>query len=247
MSADTADFVTVDAFTRPAGGFRRWRTSVQAVLSAGVEGLRAATTNRTNDGTHSLVPHVVPGGAALVAAWDSPEAAAAAWRGPLGRLLVGRDHFSLDGEVVRVRTQHPGDDWYGWSPSAAGAREIERDEPLVVIVHGVLRPRCLPGFLRNNLHAASRAAHHPGHRGSVDISSDLPFEHTSVSLWSSAAQALDYAYAPGGHAFAMKHAVSTDTHRTGVFLRIRPLASAGGLGLPGPAYPDLRPTRRTDH
>ena len=89
------------------------------------------------------------------------------------------------------------------------------------------------------MHAASRAAHHPGHRGSVDISSQLPFEHTSISLWKTLKSAADYAYAPGGHAPAMNHARQADTHRAGVYLRIRPLASTGGLGCDEPAYPDL--------
>lgn len=54
---------------------------------------------------------------------------------------------------------------------------------MVALVHGILRRGRLLEFLRNNLHAASRAAHHPGHRGSIDISAQLPYEHTSISLW----------------------------------------------------------------
>ncbi|GAA5156389.1 hypothetical protein GCM10023321_32070 [Pseudonocardia eucalypti] len=242
--ARAGDFLTIDAVARPAGGVLRWRRAVRAALAGGPGGLRAATVNHTNNGTHSIVPRVIPGGCALVAAWDSPEAAAAAWRGPLCTALEGRGRFSLDGEVARVRLREQSHRWHGWAPSATGAQPLAADEPLVVVVHGVLRPRHLAGFLRNNMHAASRAAHHPGHRGSVDISSKLPFEHTSISLWKTVAMAQDYAYAPGGHAYAMKHALTADTHHTGVFLRVRPLASTGSLGIDTPAFPDLPPADR---
>lgn len=246
-SARTGDFLTIDAVERPAGGVLRWRRSARAALAGRPDGLRAATVNHTNDGTHSIVPRVIPGGCAVVAAWDSPEAAAAAWRGPLADLLDGRGRFSLDGQVARVRLREPDHRWHGWAPSADGAEPLADDEPLVVLVHGVLRPRHLAGFLRNNVHAASRAAHHPGHRGSVDVSSRLPFEHTSISLWKTVAAARDYAYAPGGHAFAMTHALTADTHRTGVFLRVRPLASTGRLGIDAPAFPQLPPADRGPH
>jgi hypothetical protein len=238
------DFVTIDAFERPAGGVIRWRRSVTAALAGGVEGLRAATVNHANNGTHAIVPRLIPGGVALVAAWESPEAAASAWGGPLRPALAGRGHFSLDGEVVRVRVNNEGDNWHGWTPCAAGAAPPAPDEPVVVVVHGILRPRYLANFVHNNMHAASRAAHHPGHQGSVDVSSKLPFEHTSISLWKTLTLAQDYAYAPGGHAHAMKHALKTDTHKVGVFLRIRPLASTGNLGIDAPAFPNLPPADR---
>jgi len=73
---------------------------------------------------------------------------------------------------------------------------------MVAIVHGILRRGRLLEFVGNNRHAASRALHHPGHRGSVDISSQLPFEHTSISLWKTYALAQELAYKPGGHANA---------------------------------------------
>ncbi len=70
------------------------------------------------------------------------------------------------------------------------------DEPLVAIVHGIVKPRYLGTFLSDNVHAASRAAFHPGHRGSIDISARLPFENTSISLWKTVALAQDFAFSP---------------------------------------------------
>lgn len=238
-----ADFVTVDVVPRPATGNLLWRRRSRAALAQRPAGLRAATVNHANDGTQAVLPSLPPG-SALVCAWDSPEAAAAAWRGPLGRVLDVPGRFSMDAEVVRARFHRPGHTWHGWVPTDEGARPLDAEEPLAVVVHGVLRRRDLLGFLRNNVHAASRARFHPGHRGSVDVSSQLPFEHTSISLWRTRAAAEDFAYQPGGHHAAMSHALRHDTHRTGVFLRLHPVASSGTLGRDEPAYPDLPAARR---
>lgn len=241
----SADFLTVDVYEHPERGRIRWKRAVRSAIASGIDGLRAATVNHANNGTRSLVPGVIPGGLALVAAWESPEAAAESWAGPL-RVAVENPHrYSLDGEVARVRLANEGDDWHGWLPSAEGAEPISANEPMVAVVHGILRsPRDLAVFLRINTHAASRAAHHPGHRGSVDISSKLPFEHTSISLWKTLQSAQDYAYKPGGHAYAMKHSLQNNLHRVGCFLQVRPLASSGALGVDLAAYPDLPPAAR---
>ena len=240
------DFLTIDAFGRPPGGRFRWRRELARVIDGGVAGLRGATVNYTNNGTHALVPALVPGGSALVAAWESPEAAAAAFAGPLRRAVDGVGRFSLDGEVTRVRVDSESErnDWHGWEPRADGAEPLTKDEPMIAIVHGILRRGRLVEFVRNNAHAASRAAHHPGHRGSIDISAQLPFEHTSISLWKTYGHAQDFAYKPGGHASGMKHALKERTHRVGVFLQVRPLACTGTLGIDTPPFPQLPAANR---
>lgn len=235
------DFVTVDVFGRPPGGRIRWRRGLQQALGGNIAGLRGASVNFANDGTRSLVPKVVPGGVALVAAWESAEAAEAAFAGSLRWAIDGPGRFSLDSELVRVRVDSESevDTWHGWRPSAEGAEPLVDGEPMVAVVHGILRRGRLLEFVRNNAHAASRAAHHPGHRGSVDISSQLPYEHTSISLWKSYALAQDFAYKKGGHASAMTHALKQKTHRVGVFLQLRPLACSGELGTGQIPYPQL--------
>lgn len=239
-----ADYLTIDVFEKPSLGAVRWKRSVRDAIARGVDGLRSATVNHANNGTHSLIPRVFPAGRALVAAWESPEAAAAAWAGPLKVALDGPERFSLDGEVVRFRVATPGDHWHGWTPRTDDAEPLETDEPMIAIVHGIVNRGHLHKFLRNNLHAASRAAHHPGHRGSVDISSQLPFEHTSISLWKSLRAAQEYAYKPGGHAFAMKNSLETNMHKVGCYLQVRPLASTGTLGIDSAPFPALPPAFR---
>ena len=240
------DLLTIDAFGRPPGGRIRWRRGLTDVLDNGINGLRGATVNYANNGTHSLVPTLLPGGTALVAAWESKEAAEAAFAGPLRRTIDGPGRFSMDSEIVRVRvdSESESDQWHSWRPIADGAEPLEKDEPMVAIVHGILRRGRLIEFVRNNTHAASRAAHHPGHRGSIDISSQLPYEHTSISLWKTYGLAQDFAYRPGGHATGMKHALKEKTHRVGVFLQARPLACTGSLGIDQPPYPQLPEANR---
>lgn len=241
----SADYLTIDVYDRPPHGPRAWSRNVKSALRQPIAGLRSVTVNHSNHATHSLSPRtLVQPGRALIAAWDSPEAALKAFCGPLAIAVQGPGRFSLDGEVARVRLEQPHHDWHGWNPSAEGSASMSSDEPLVVVVHGILKPRHLAGFVRNNAHAASRAAFHPGHRGSVDVSSQLPFEHTSVSLWQTVKLARDYAYAPGGHAHAMQHARAAETHRVGCFLQVRPLACSGQLGLGTDAFPDLPPALR---
>lgn len=240
------DFLTVDAFHRPPAGRIRWRRRLGRILDGGVEGLRGATVNYANNGTHALAPSLVPGGCALVAAWESAEAAEAAFAGRLRWAIDGPGRFSLDGELARVRidSESERNHWHGWEPRADGAEPLADDEPMVAIVHGIIRRGRLVEFVRNNVHAASRAAHHPGHRGSIDISAQLPYEHTSISLWQTYALARDFAYKKGGHASVMTHAVKEKTHRVGVFLQVRPLASTGMLGIDQPPFPQLPEARR---
>lgn len=240
------DFLTIDAFGRPPGGRIRWRRDLARAIDHGIEGLRGVSVNYANNGTRAVVPNLIPGGCALVAAWESAEAAEAAFGGQLRRAIDGPGRFSMDSELVRVRidSESERDHWHGWHPRAEGARPLAEDEPMVAIVHGILRHGRLLEFLRNNVHAASRAAHHPGHRGSMDISSDLPYEHTSISLWKTYGLAQDFAYKKGGHASAMTHALKQKTHRVGVFLQARPLACSGTLGIDRPPYPWLPQARR---
>ena len=153
------------------------------------------TINYANTGTFTLIPRHV--GTCLLLAWESSDAARTAWHGPLGAALGRAGDYRLDGEVARARTEHHDDHWHGWRPSDDGAAPIANDEPMVVLVHGIVRPRHLTTFLRDNLHAASRARHHPGHRGSIDVHAKPPFENTSISIWSSRRSAQDFAYQPG--------------------------------------------------
>src|SRR3954453_12357747 len=233
-----ADFLTIDVYRDPVRRTPARRRRIRAALAGPLpRGLRAHTINHANTGTFTIVPRHY--GTCLLLAWESRDAARAAWHGRLGAALGHAGDFRLDGEVARARTEHGDDRWHGWRPDDDGAVPIAKDEPMVVLVPGVVRPRHLTPFLRDNLHAASRARHHPGHPGSIDVHARPPFENTSISIWSTRRSAQDFASQPGGHPPAMKRARDLDTHRAGVYLQVRPLASSGSLGLEEPALPEL--------
>src|SRR3954453_16783004 len=232
-----ADFLTIDVYRDPVRRTPARRRLIRAALAHPPSGLRAQMINHANTGTFTIIPRHY--GTCLLLAWESREAARAAWHGPLGAALGRAGDFRLDGEVARARTEHGDDDWHGWRPDDHGSIPIAKDEPMVVLVQDWGRPPHLKPFLRDNVQAATRARHHPGHRGSIDVHTKPPFENTSISIWSTRAMAQDFAYQPGGHAPAMRRARELNTHRTGVYLQVRPLASTGSLGIDGPALPDL--------
>ncbi len=245
----SGDFVTIDYAGRPHGGVRAWQRAWGAAQERGVPGLRHALVARRNLGTGKhAIPRLEPRARMLVLAWESAEAAHDAWTGMLAPLSPAADRFALDLEVVRVRSDHEGRaggaHWHGWSPSAADARPIEAEEPVVAVIHGMLRYRGLLPFIRGNRHASRRLATHPGVRANTAMNVDLVRESTSLSCWSTAAQMRDYAYADGGHADAMRAGRAADWHDTTLFLQCRPLAATGALGRTGAAFPELPPARR---
>lgn len=102
---------------------------------------------------------------------------------------------------------------------------------------GVFRPGDLVAGRARERHAellaASGVAREHGRSGGVGLVAIAPLTKGSR------ASARDFAYQPGGHAPAMKRAREVDTHRAGVYLRVRPLASTGNLGIEETALPEL--------
>ena len=131
-----------------------------------------------------------------------------------------------------VHREHPRDDWYGWFPSDEGSTPIGSDEPLVVIVFGILKPRHLLGFVKNNVHAASRAAFIP-----VIAAASTSHRNFRSSTPPSACGARrswrDYAYArvDTGTRWIVR---AVDTHRVGSICRSdRWRVLGAGTGLSG--------------
>jgi len=226
-----AAFATI--LTRSPSGNLRWRHRAHAALRTPPPGLRSATVNHANNLTHSLAPRIPPG-SALVLGWVSAEAAAGAWRGPLRGLLDGPGRFSLDGPG-RARGRHLA----RVDPERRGRRADRRRRP-----GGGGRPRGCARATSSATTCTLRAdpAHYPGHRGSVDISFQLPFEHTSVSPWVAEFRLGLRLRTRRARARCTGHEL--DTHRAGVYLRVIPLASTGGPGVMSPAYPALPPALR---
>ncbi len=144
-----ADFLTIDVYRDPVRHTPARRRSIRAALATRPEGLRAHTINYANTGTFTLIPRHV--GTCLLLAWEAGDAARTAWHGRLGAALGRAGDYRLDGEVARARTEHDNDHRHGWRPADDGAAPIAKDEPMVVLVHGIVRPRHLTTFLRDNL------------------------------------------------------------------------------------------------
>src|SRR3954454_15783260 len=136
-----ADFLTIDVYRDPIHRTPARRRSIRAALADRPAGLRAHTINYANTGTFTIVPR--PLGTCLLLAWESRDAARAAWHGPLGSALGRAGDYRLDGEVARARTEHPDDHGHGWRPADDGPAPIAKDEPMVVLAHGIVRPRHL--------------------------------------------------------------------------------------------------------
>ena len=243
----TPDFLTVDAFTRPPGGRLRWRRNLKRLIDGDtVMGLRGATVNFTNNAPTPSCPGSCPGGCALVAAWESPRAAEAAFGGPLRNVIDGPGRFSLDSEVVPVRidSESESDQWHGWAPCADGAEPLVKDEPMVAIVHGILHRGRLLEFIRNNVHAASRAAH-PGasrqHRHLVTAAVRAHLDQPVEDLRARPGLRLQTRRARRERDEALPQG---EAHRVGVFLQARPLACTGKLGIDQTPFPQLPEANR---
>jgi hypothetical protein len=182
-----ADFLTIDVYRDPVRHTPARRRSIRAALANRPEGLRAHTINHANTGTFTLIPRHY--GTCLLLAWESGDAARSAWHGPLGAALGRAGDYRLDGEVARARTEHPEDHWHGWRPTYDDVVPIANSEPMVVLVHGVVRPRYLTTFLHDNLHARQPCPtpprpprqHRRAHQATVREHVDQHLEHTRLS------------------------------------------------------------------
>src|SRR4051812_30717331 len=80
-----ADFLTIDVYRDPVRRTPARRRSLRAALANRPSGLRAHTINHANTGTFTIIPRHY--GTCLLLAWESRDAAHAAWHGALGAAL----------------------------------------------------------------------------------------------------------------------------------------------------------------
>src|SRR5262245_65617302 len=112
------DRVTLDVIDRPAEGVRRSFGRVRALRSAGAPGLRAVFALGTAHFSPRVRPAPTPRRVAVLAAWED----SAAWVDTLGELCAGgREHWHLEGEVVRATFSEA---WKGWTPDVTDAAPL---------------------------------------------------------------------------------------------------------------------------
>lgn len=141
---------------------------------------------------------------------------------PVG--VAARERWRVLMEPVRVHG-----DWRGFVPATpAGVTPLGRAEPVVAMIHGVLRARYLPAFTRDNARIGRELTTASGYLGGLGLSDTL-LTTTSFSCWSTVRQSQAFAFGAGHHAPAYKADQTEQRHRTELFVRFRPLRSEGSL------------------
>src|SRR3954447_19526371 len=113
-----ADFLTIDVYRDPMHRTPARRRSIRAALADRPSGLRAQTINHANTGTFTIIPRHY--GTCLLLAWESRDAAHAAWHGPLGAALERAGSSRLEGEFPRCRPDLGADLCHGGRPADDG-------------------------------------------------------------------------------------------------------------------------------
>jgi hypothetical protein len=234
-----ADHITLDVIDRPAGGVIRGVRRLRALRAGGAPGLRALITLGTADfATRPFPPPTTPRRLAVLTAWHDADAVADCWEPTIGVLSRGaREHWHVHGELARASFSEA---WRGWDPQVVDARNLDDDEPALILIAGDLRARFVPAFVRDAMKAAAHAFEQPGYLGGLAINSSL-LNTTSCSTWRTYADAKAYAYRPGRHSEAMKRDRAEERHSTEWFMRVRPLAERGTLNGRAPFAEVLRP------
>lgn len=127
--------------------------------------------------------------------------------------------------VLRPVTIHG--DWAGFAPTPpAGEPALLADEPVAVMIHGLVKPRHLVRFVRENAHVGAQLARAAGYLGGVGLAHSF-LDTTSFSCWRTAADSRRFAFAAGSHRDAYKAGKAAQWHSTEFWVRFRPLRSEG--------------------
>lgn len=126
-------------------------------------------------------------------------------------------------EPVRVHG-----DWFGFTPDVDGVAPLDPDEPVVVMINGVLRLRFLPKFTLDNARIGKHLTTAAGYVGGFGFS-DTPLTTTSFSCWSNSRHSRAFAFRDGHHPRAYKTDLAEGRHSTEFFVRFRPLRSEGTI------------------
>jgi hypothetical protein len=219
--------------TRAVGALRAVRAAARAMVEAGVVDLaRGMQGSRFRPDTR--LPYV-PGRVALVA-W----AAGRERLDDASRLL---DRHSLPGHVERwdvlLEPVRVHGEWHGVTLQP-DAEPLRLDDPVVVLISGELRARYTLAFLRDNAEVGRQLQTAAGYLGGLGLA-DTPQTTTSLSCWRTGRESQRFAFAEGAHRMAYQVDQAEQRHRTELFVRFRPLRSAGTLDGRDPLAAVLRP------
>ncbi len=165
---------------------------------------------------------VRPARLGLFCGWDSAETRD-------GFVAAGAHRFTHDAsevwgvalDTVRVRKGGLGD----WVPSCVG--RVGKDEPLLVMTYGRLRPRYLWRFTVDNARIVREMIGGPGLEMMVGAA-DHPLTRATFSVWRTQGDAVRFAYDPAGrHGPVQRASLAAPWMNALFFARFRPVASTG--------------------
>jgi hypothetical protein len=195
-----------------------------------INGMEFARMCQTGDFHPRPYPKPSPARNALVTAWTSEEALDEYLDSP----LAPQRTFATAQERCHVRLQpvRAKGDWRGFSFDTSGAEPLDDDEPMVAMIHGVLKVRYARAFYRAGAHVVAQAEADPSYTGGIALA-DTPMTTMSFSFWRTAAGARHFAFTgPGPHGPAAKESQVVPWHKgedPGCFVRCRPLRVDGTI------------------
>jgi hypothetical protein len=134
--------------------------------------------------------------------------------------------------VLRSASVHGA--WAGFSPTAGDAADADNaqplrpEEPVVVLIHGVLRARYIARFIRDSAQVGKQLERTEGYLGGLALA-DTPLTTASFSCWRTVRESRAFAFAAGTHRDAYKIDRAEQRHATEFFVRFRPIHSEGTL------------------
>jgi hypothetical protein len=83
--------------------------------------------------------------------------------------------------------------WRGWAPATEDVAPVARDEPVAVMTYGVLLPRWVPRFLRENQRIVAASMDEDGLVARIGLA-DTPLTASTFSIWRSQRDVARFAY-----------------------------------------------------
>jgi hypothetical protein len=169
-------------------------------------------------------PAYIPGRVAVMLWAPETEALATVQETVLAPLAAGAtEQWRV---VLRAVSTHGA--WAGFSPVSDDVALLRADEPVVVLIHGVLHARYVGKFTRDNAQVGKQLMQTEGYLGGLAMS-DTPLTTASFSCWRTSRESRSFAFGAGAHRDAYKVDRAEQRHATEFFVRFRPLHSEGTL------------------
>ncbi|MFF2554929.1 hypothetical protein ACFVUS_28265 [Nocardia sp. NPDC058058] len=210
-------------------GTRKTLSALRIRPDGRVDGLRFGTTAFAADIGGAFIPKLTVSRLAFVGFWDDDSALETFQNThPLAEILA-------DGWQVRLEPIRATGTWPGL-PDIVASDGPDTQSPAAVLTLGRLRNSQALRFRRFSMIAERHAKSATGLIWATAIA--RPPLVATFSLWESAADLREYAYAAGGHTQVLEADRAQPFHHHSAFVRFRPTKSIGHLTGPNPLAED---------